>query len=54
MTLALGRRLWREPQPLDRVGVAGVVKALFTPDGSAYVYSWEQLRSDLYLVKGLR
>ncbi len=53
--LASGRQtLWREVEPVDRTGVAGVVKALVTPDGSAYAYSYLQFRSDLYLVKGLQ
>jgi eukaryotic-like serine/threonine-protein kinase len=53
--LATGRRdIWREIQPVDRVGVSGVTMALVTPDGSSWAYSYPQFRSSLYLVKGLR
>jgi hypothetical protein len=52
--LASGRReLWREI-PVDPVGCAGVERVVVTPDGTAYVYSHRQHRSNLYLVKGLR
>ena len=53
--VATGRRdVWREIQPVDRVGVSGIGMALVTPDGSAWAYSYPQFRSSLYLVKGLR
>ncbi len=53
--VATGQRdVWREIQPVDRVGVSGVTMALVTPDGSAWAYSYPQFRSSLYLVKGLR
>jgi len=48
------RELWREIVPVDRVGVAGVEAVALTPDATAYIYSYRQYRSDLYLVKGLR
>jgi dipeptidyl aminopeptidase/acylaminoacyl peptidase len=48
------RELWREIHPPDRAGVAGVEAVALTPDATAYVYSYRQYRSDLYLVKGLR
>ena len=53
--VASGRReLWREILPIDRVGVSGIQRVAVTPDGSAYAYSYQQVRSNLYLVKGLR
>jgi len=53
--VASGRReTWREITILDPVGVAGVGQAAVTPDAKAYAYSYQQLRSDLYLLKGLR
>ena len=48
------RELWREIHPPDRVGAAGVEAVALTPDATAYVYSYRQYRSDLYLVRGLR
>jgi hypothetical protein len=48
------RELWRELVPVDRVGVVGVETVALTPDATAYVYSYRQYRSDLYLVKGPR
>ncbi len=53
--VASGRReLWREILPIDQVGVSGIQRVAVTPDGSAYAYSYQQVRSNLYLVKGLR
>jgi hypothetical protein len=40
--------------PADRVGVLGVETVALTPDATAYVYSYRQYRSDLYLMRGLR
>ena len=48
------RQLVRELLPRDRVGVYGLVQALITPDRSAYVYGYQEYRSDLYRVTGLR
>ena len=48
------RQLVRELLPPDRVGVYGLVQALMTPDRSAYVYGYQEYRSDLYRVTGLR
>jgi hypothetical protein len=53
--VASGRReLWREILPIDQVGVSGIQRVAVTPDASAYAYSYQQVRSNLYLVKGLR
>ena len=48
------RQLVRELLPSDRAGVYGLVQALMTPDRSAYVYGYQEYRSDLYRVTGLR
>jgi eukaryotic-like serine/threonine-protein kinase len=48
------RQVVRELLPPDRVGVYGLVQALMTPDRSAYVYGYQEYRSDLYRVTGLR
>jgi hypothetical protein len=48
------RQLVRELLPPDRAGVYGLVQALTTPDRSAYVYGYQEYRSDLYRVTGLR
>jgi eukaryotic-like serine/threonine-protein kinase len=48
------RQLVRELLPPHRVGVYGLVQALMTPDRSAYVYGYQEYRSDLYRVTGLR
>ena len=48
------RQLVRELLSSDRVGVYGLVQALMTPDRSAYVYGYQEYRSDLYRVTGLR
>ena len=54
LEIATGRReLWRTLMPADAAGVASMIPAP-TPDGSAYVYSYTRLLSDLYLVDGVK
>ena len=48
------RRLVREIEPRDPVGVSGVDHLLITRDGQSYAYSYQQFFSDLFLVEGLR
>jgi hypothetical protein len=48
------RRLVREIEPRDPVGVSGVDRILVTRDGQSYAYSYQQFFSDLFLVEGLR
>jgi len=48
------RRLVREIEPRDPVGVSGVDNIRMTRDGQAYAYSYQQFFSDLFLVEGLR
>ena len=52
--LDTGRRsLWKELMPADPVGVTRIRNIHLTPDGTAYVYTYERLLSDLYVVDGL-
>jgi dipeptidyl aminopeptidase/acylaminoacyl peptidase len=48
------RRLVREIEPRDPVGVSGVDNIRMTRDGQSYAYSYQQFFSDLFLVEGLR
>jgi len=48
------RRLVREIEPRDPVGVSGVDHVFITRDGQSYAYSYQQFFSDLFLVEGLR
>jgi hypothetical protein len=48
------RRLVREVEPRDPVGVTGIDTVLQSADGKAYVYSYQQFFSDLFVVSGLR
>ncbi len=46
--------LWKEVEPSDRSGVIGIGEVHFTPDLSAYAYTYNRLEdSDLYVVSGL-
>jgi len=48
------RRLVREIELRDPVGVSGVDRVVITRDGQSYAYSYQQFFSDLFLVEGLR
>jgi eukaryotic-like serine/threonine-protein kinase len=48
------RQLWKTVSPADPVGVIAVVDLQITPSGSAYFYSYTQLLSQLYIVRGLK
>jgi WD40 repeat protein len=53
--IASGRRVpWRDLQPPDLSGVYSIIDLEITPDGSAYVYSYARLLSQLYVARGLR
>ncbi len=55
LDLANGRRrLIGEVGPDDLGGVAGIISAIVTPDLSRRVLTFNQFRSDLYRVEGLR
>ena len=54
LEIATGRReLWRTLMPSDAAGVASLIPGP-TPDGSAYIYSYTRMLSDLYLVDGVK
>ena len=53
--LATGRReLWRQIGFHDAAGVSGISRAAITPDGRSYLYDYDQVLSELYVVAGLR
>lgn len=53
--LATGRRrLWKTLVPPDTAGVYSIVDLVITPSGHAYFYSYAQMLSQLYLVRGLK
>jgi Tol biopolymer transport system component len=47
------RKLWKELKPPDPVGVT-MFSLTVTPNGEAYVYSYQRDLADLYLITGLR
>ena len=52
---ATGREeLWKELMPADPAGIRTVDNASISPDGKYYVYTFQRVLSDLYLVDGLR
>lgn len=48
------RQAIREITPPDPTGTCDIHNVLFSADGRAYVYGYSRLRSELYLVKGLK
>jgi len=53
LDLATGRReVWREIASPDSTGILGYGPGLVTPDGRAYVMSYRQMISTLFLVFG--
>jgi len=48
------RELWRELVPLDAAGIDLLSPPALTPDGKAYVYSYNRILSDLFLVDGVK
>jgi len=55
LEIATGKReLWNELMPADGAGIASISNVIPTPNGSAYVYSYFRILSDLYLVEGLK
>lgn len=52
---ATGRRtLWREVVPRDRSGVVGIYNLVIAPDARSWFYSFQRVRSELYLVEGVK
>jgi eukaryotic-like serine/threonine-protein kinase len=55
LEIATGRReLWKEFSLPDPTGVTGIGCSAITPDGKAFVFTYSQQLSDLYLVDGLK
>jgi len=53
--VASGRKeLWRELAPADRAGLNTIARAVVTPDGQTYAYSYLRVLSYLQLVDGMR
>jgi Tol biopolymer transport system component len=53
--VATGRaELWKELMPVDAAGVTDFAVVCPTPDGASYVYSYNRLLSNLYIVEGLK
>jgi len=48
------RQFIKEITPLDPTGTCDIHNVFFSADGRAYVYGYSRLRSELYLVKGLK
>jgi hypothetical protein len=48
------RTPWKELLPVDCAGVLSISRILITPDGSAYVYNYARLLSDLYLIEDIK
>jgi eukaryotic-like serine/threonine-protein kinase len=55
LEVATGQReLWKEFTLSDRTGISGIGCSAITPDGKAFVFTYSQQLSDLYLVDGLK
>jgi hypothetical protein len=55
LDLASGRReLVREVAPADRSGVFRISGAALTDDTKSYAYSYDRMRSQLFVVEGAR
>ncbi len=55
LDVATGKReLWRELTPPDPAGISSISPPNITPDGKAYVYSYNRILSDLFLVEGVK
>ena len=48
------KELLREVMPADGSGIVDIAPIIVTPDGAGYVYSFQRMLSDLYLVEGLK
>jgi DNA-binding winged helix-turn-helix (wHTH) protein/Tol biopolymer transport system component len=48
------RKLFKELNPADGVGICDFGNIMFSADGRSYIYGFTRLLSDLYLVKGLQ
>jgi Tol biopolymer transport system component len=53
--VASGRKeLWKEVAPADRAGLSTIARAVVTPDGQTYAYSYLRILSYLQLVDGMK
>jgi eukaryotic-like serine/threonine-protein kinase len=48
------REPWRELMPADGAGIVSITPVLPAPDGSAYVYGYFRILSDMYVAEGLK
>ncbi len=48
------RQLFKEISPSDSSGFCGVTSVLISSDGQTYLYGYDQMFSELYLLKGLK
>jgi len=48
------KTLWKELAPADSAGVSYLSPPAITPDGKAYVYNYNRMLSELYLVEGVK
>jgi eukaryotic-like serine/threonine-protein kinase len=48
------RELWKELVPPDPAGINSISPPRITPDGKAYVYSYNRILSDLFLAEGIK
>jgi len=55
LDLASGKKeVWKELMPLDPAGIVLISPVWATPDEKYYVYSFQRVLADLYVVEGLR
>ncbi|HKD16943.1 MAG TPA: protein kinase [Thermoanaerobaculia bacterium] len=55
LDLASGKKeLWKELMPLDPAGIQLISPVWTTPDEKSYVYTFQRILADLYVVEGLR
>ena len=55
LDVATGKREpWKDLTPPDPAGINSISPPCFTPDGKAYVYSYNRILSDLFLAEGIK
>ena len=55
LDVATGKReLYRDLTPPDPAGISSISPPCIAPDGKAYVYSYNRILSDLFLVEGVK
>ena len=48
------REVWKDLPIAELAGVSNVSRVAMTSDGRAWAWTWQQIKTDLYLVEGLR